>query len=416
MRALFKLAVGAVIVAACAAAQGQEGLRDRDPVLQGAKSIASDLQTATFHYGPWYLLSNFTLSDLGYGQTYFTPSGESDGGITLGASAPQRLYFVPSRRVVFAASVVPQYAWVQQNGAHNQFGYNTRGDAELLFNHLFLDFYGARANELRPQLGEINRVVTIKEREAGVSAEIKYSSRTSALFTARYRDAHYPIDRLQPVDFRTQLGLLDRTEHGYRLSGIHKTFPLTSILVAAEQGRYAFRNDPTRDARRNYAGIGFVTDTGVTVLRGEAGPASLRYKDPTRKDYSGLIANASVSRRLSDRWRAAINAQHDLDFSIYGNNTYYITDRLGARADFAATRKLSIKFISELGHDRYDLVSPLQLVRRRDTIAWNAIGWEYAMRRFRGGFDVGYYDRRTNVTDAEEANGIRLVLHLSFFP
>ena len=121
MRGILRVAACAAILAVSLALQAQEGLRDRDPVLEGARKIASDLQAASFHYGPWYLLSRFTLSDLGYGQSYYSGTGESSSsGLSIGVSAPQRLYLVPSRRVVFAGQVVPQYAWV--GGGRSQFG------------------------------------------------------------------------------------------------------------------------------------------------------------------------------------------------------------------------------------------------------------------------------------------------------
>lgn len=417
MRGLLKLAAVAGILAISLAAQAQqEGLRDRDPVLEGAKRIASDLQSATFHYGPWYLLSRFNLTDLGWGQQYYLGTGKtSGGGITLAATAPQRLYFVPHRRIVFAGEVTPQYGWIQQNGTHNQFGYSTRGDAEFIFNHLFLDFYGGQANELRPQPGEINRIVTVKERTAGASGEIKYSSRTSALLTARYRDARYPFNRLQPADVRDLLAGLDRTEHSYRASLLHKTFPLTSIILAAEESDYAFTRAASRDARRHYAGAGIVADSGDGVFRIEAGPGRLTFKTPGQKEFKGMLANFSASHRLGERWRIGATGQRDLDFSIYPNNNYYIVDRIGAAADWAATRRLRLRFVSEFGRDLYDVRVGL-LPLRRDRLAWNAIGWEYTLRRFRGGFDVGYYERTSNVPNVDETSGIRLVAHLSFTP
>ena len=417
MRAILKaVAVAAILAVSPVMLAQQEGLRDRDPVLEGAKKVASDLQAATIHYGPWYLLSRVTISDLGYGQQYFTPTGASSGGLTIAASAPQRLYLVPSRRVVFSGEVNPQYAWIQQNGAKNQFGYSTRGDAEFILNHVFLDLYGSQANELRPMPGEINRIVTVKERNAGLSTELKYSSRTSALFTALYRDEKYPLNRLQPAELRAILPLLmDRTEHNYRLSAIHKTFPVTSIIVAAEQSDYAFAHTPSRDSRREYVGAGAVLDNGTTILRVEAGPGKLTFKQAGPKEFKGLLANAALNHRVGERWRIGVNAARDLDFSLYQNNNYYIVDRLSGAVDYAATRRLSLRFTSEYGRDLYDMRIGAQPLRR-DQIAWNAIGWTYALRRVRGGFDVGYYHRNSNVPDVDEVDGIRMVVHLSFTP
>jgi len=415
VRGISKVAAIVAIIAVTLAAEAQEGLRDRDPVLEGAKKIASDLQAASYHSGAWYLLSRFQIADLGYGQQYYSQTGESNSGISIAASAPQRLYYVPSRRVVLSAQATPQYAFIQQGGVKNQFGFSARGDAELIFNHIFADFYVSGANELRPQPGEINRVLTIKERETGVSGELKYSSRTSALFSARFRNADYPLDRLQPEKDRDLLLNLDRSEHNYRISALNKTFPLTSLLVAAEHSIYSFKHASQRDATRDYVGAGFVLDNGDGVLRVEAGPGHLTFKTPGQKEFSGLFVNGSASHRVGQRWRIGATAQRDLDFSIYGNNNYYIVDRVGASADWAATRRLTVRLLSEAGRDTYDVPVNGQPLRR-DRITWNAIGWNYSLRRLRGGFDVGYYDRTTNVADAEKSNGIRTVIHLSFTP
>jgi len=415
VRGFSKFAVAAAMAAVSFAALAQEGLRDRDPVLQAAKKIASDLQAATFHYESFYLLSRFELADLGYGAQYSTPVGTASGGFSIAASAPHRLYYVPSRRVVFSAEATPQYAWVHEKGAHSQFGYNTRFDAQFILNHVYLDFYHAQANELRPHTGELNRVLTVKDSETGVSGELKYTSRTSALFSVRYHQARFPLNRLQPVEFEQRIPLLDRAERNYRASVLHKTFPLTSLMIAAERSDYEFRNDRMRDSSRSYAGAGFALDAGNAVIRGEAGPVRLQFDDASKKDYSGLIGNGSASRRFGDRWRGGVSVQRDLDFSIYQNNSYYLLDRLSLTADWAATRRLSLRFLSETGRDTYEVPS-FGLIRREDTILWNAVGWNYQLRRLRGGFDVGYYDRTSTVPDVDESKGIRFVVHLSFTP
>jgi len=419
VRGNWKFAVAAAVAAVGLTAQAQEGLRDRDPVLQAAKKIASDLQAASFHNGDFYLLSHFELADLGYGAQYYSPTGTTNSGFSLEASAPQRLYFVPSRRVVLSIDAVPQIAWIHENGTHTQSGYRFRGDAQFIFNHLYLDFYGMITDELRAHTGELNRVLTIKEHETGISGEIKYTSRTSALFSARYRQADYPLNRLQPSVFESQIPLLDRDEHNYRVSALHKTFPLTSLTLAAEHSDYTFKNASVRDSTRDYAAAGFILDNGTTVVRAEAGPGRLNFKQPGQRDFSGILGSANISHRAGDRWRIGANTQRDLDFSIYPGNSYYLSDRYEVGIDYAATRRLSLRAVSDISIDHYDVRSPVLPVffpLRRDRTTWNAIGWGYNMRRLRGGFDVGYYKRTSTTPDVDQSHGIRFVVHLSFTP
>jgi len=63
--------------------------------------------------------------------------------------------------------------------------YALRADAHFLTNHLYLDVYRTRANQMRAFVSDINRMATVKENETGVVGEFKYSSRTSALFALR---------------------------------------------------------------------------------------------------------------------------------------------------------------------------------------------------------------------------------------
>ena len=403
------------ILTLSAAAQ-QEGLRDRDPSLSASKKIASDLQQATLHFGDFYLLSRFQLSDIGYGQEFFTPTGEEAGKITLGASAPQRLYFVPNRRIVFSADANPSYTWLGQSGTrNNQFGFSSRGDVQFLFNHVWLNLWGARARELRPQFGEINRVVTIHENQVGARGELKYSSRTSLIFSGDFRGARYPPGQLQPTEFRSILGLNDRKEHNFRTSLNHKTFPLTSLSLAYERSNYSFERTTYRNGYRQFVGLGVNFDNGTTVVQAEAGPGHLRFNQPGQKEFSGTLGKIAIARRAAQRTRFSLSANRDLDFSIYAFNNYYILERLAGTIEYSATRRLTVRYISQYGRDLYEVAVPL-LPLRRDSISWNAVGWDYGLRRIRGGFDVGYYRRNSNVPDVDVSHGIRAVLHLSITP
>ena len=81
-------------------------------------------------------------------------------------------------------------------------------------------------------------------REVGVAGEVKYSSRTSAIFNVRFRDTEYPEDRFQPDPQQDHVAIevLDRREKNARVAFHHKTFPRTSLFVAAEGSDYDFVN------------------------------------------------------------------------------------------------------------------------------------------------------------------------------
>lgn len=392
----------------------QEGLRDRDPTFTASKQIASDLNQAFAHSGPFYFLSRIQISDLGYSQEVFLPVTAASKGLTFAMTAPQRLYFVPSRKAVYSIQVTPSYAWIKKPDGGNQFGWTARGDAQYLLNHLYLDLYAEGNNDLRASTAEINRIVTERNRELGAKGEIKYSSRTSVLFSADHRTTRFPLDRFQPVEVIALLPLLDRSENNYRLSLLHKTFPVTSLLLATERSDYTFSNFSGHDAHRTYTGAGFVWDHGRERWHFEAGPAKLDFKTVGVKDYSGVIGNTDASFRVAERTVLNLGAARDLDFSLFDRNSYYLFDRAQASINYAATSHLTLRVISELGRDSYQV--PVNSIFRRDQYSFNGIGWDYAIRHAQGGFDVGYFRRTSNVPDAEHQNGIRLLAHLSFTP
>ena len=411
--------LGAVVLAALPVAAAAQ-VRDRDPALAGQKALAGDLQTATFHKGFFYLLSRLQLADIGYDQEFYAPTADQSNGVSFGISAPQRLYFIPRKKIVFSVDAIPSYSFVTGSTSRGQAGYALRGDARFLFNHLYLDTFASEANQLRANTGELNSLLTQKETAVGMNGEFKYSSRTSLTFSASSRKTAFPDSRLQPNGIPIQL--LDRTSEGGRLSVVHKTFPLTSLRLVVSSEHADFKNLPSRTSTRFFGGAGLGFDNGRMSIAAEAGLGRLDFRDPLIKDFRGGVGSASLSRRLNARWSGVLTASRDADYSILQNNGYYLLDRGSASLSYAATRRLTLHVLSQLGRDRYAV--PTNGIRRIDSIQYNAGGWDYALRRMRGGFDVGYYHRSTNDPfddpvvhlPAAEDDGIRFVIHLSFTP
>ena len=398
-------------------ASAQEGLRDRDRTFTASRKIAEDMRSARLRYGPFYFLSRLELSDIGYTDQFYLPTDDQASGLTASVIAPQRLYFVPSRKTIFSAEVTPQYYFLEKNrgsSSRDHVGFFTRADAQIFLNHFYFDVYGTRSQELRGNV-DINRLATRADKSIGTTGEFRYSSRTSATWAASYRQSRYPTSRLQPEDI--DVHLLDRTEHNVRIGARHKTFPLTSLLVAAEVSNYAFPFTTYKDSRRTYAGAGFDFDNGRSGLRAEAGMASLTWKRQGPKEFHGAVGNAQFTRKLNDRMTLSLGGTRDVDFSIYVNNYYFVADRAAFSTDYSATRRLTLRFASTYGRDSYDIPTLVNgfSVRRRDNVSFTSVGWIYSLRRLRGGFDVGWYQRNSNV-EVDDNNGIRLVLHLSLAP
>src|SRR4051795_1422574 len=314
-----RLFIVALILCACAGgAFAQNGLRDRERAIAASQEIASDLRKAHFHHGPFYLLSTFQLSDIGYDSSFYVPTADRQSGFRFGVQAPTRLYIVPSKKTIYSIDVRPEWSFFNGGRNSNLFGYKARADAQYLLNHLYLDVYGEKSNQLRADVAEIARLLTERANAYGVSGEFKYSSRTSATFNAATLNMVYPLSKLQPSGFPVEL--LDRNGHNYRLAINHKTFPLTSLFATGELSDYSFTNARYKDARRSFTGAGFVHDTGRTVTRLEAGAGKLDFIDPTQHNFQGALGNLTSNKKFGRSTTGAISASRDLDFSLFTAN------------------------------------------------------------------------------------------------
>ena len=426
---VLRLAVAAACLAIGSSSLFAQGVRTRERTFEASEVLAADLRRARVHSGPFYLLSNIQFSDLGYESQFFFPSAEQGGGFSLVVSAPQKLYFVPTRKTIYSLTVTPEYAFFNKGGGNGDspWGYLVRGDAHYLLNHIYINVFGMQSNRLQALSGEINRIVTQRDETAGVTGEFRYSSKTHAFYTFSGRRATYPSSRYQPSDLtapvpgiRGSIFDLDRRERNARVSLLHRTFPLTSLTLAAEANKYTFPSSADRNSTRRYVAPGLAYDSGRTTFKAEAGPAVVHFYTPSlTPDFHGIVGNAAFGHSINPKTSLTLAADRDVDFSIAAGERYYVGDRALFAVERQATRRLSLRFSSTVGRDIYpvDTLNPVNALfeRRRDEFSFTAIGWRYTMRHIRGGFDIGYYQRRSNF-EIDEQNGIRLGIALSLSP
>lgn len=396
--------------------QQHQTLRDRDPDIDAAKKIAAEVQQAGFHWGSFYLQSRLRLADAGFATDVSVPTGDTSGGVRLAVEAPQRLYYVPHRKVVFSADLVPSYAFL--GNGEGQFDYTARADAHLLLNHLYLDPYVVLTDKIRAHVSEINRLATARESEFGVNGEWKHSSRTSAIFSVRRRNLSYPCsrpgntdpcDRLQPRDL--PMDLLDRDELTGRVALHHKTFPLTSLFLAAEGGKYEFDRTSFKNSTRRTFGAGFSFDSGRSKVRGEAGLARLDFEQRSESDFEGVTGSLSTERSVG-RWAAGVGVARDIGFSIFAGNNYFESTTANAGLSRRVGRSASVR----IGALRERDVFPNSLPgrpKRVDDISFYSTGFTYGIWKIGVGTDVGWYER-TSTYEGDRDAGIRWLLHLSF--
>lgn len=415
MRQRQVLFVAMILCALAPSVYAQHGLRDRERSFEASQKIANDLRMSRFHSGPFYMLTSLQLSDIGYESQFFVPTADQTSGFTFGLQAPTRIYIVPRKKTIYSVDLIPEWSYFRRTGKQNVFGYRSRADAQYLLNHLYLDFYVQQSNQLRADVAEIAQLLTERARAAGVAGELKYSSRTSFTFNAVTRSNRHPGTAIQPLGL--PVDLLDRSEHDYRVTFNHKTFPLTSLFLSSEYSNYSFSNASFKNGQRTYGGAGFVHDSGKAVTRLEAGAGTLDFRRPDQHDFKGFLGNVSSSRKLGRSTTAHVNASRDVDFSIFANNNYYIADRFSVGSEWDVTRRLQLTAQSSIGRDLYDtpVAGPHGIVRRRDNFSFTSVGWTYGLARLRFGFDVGYVSRKSNF-DVNLDRGTKILLRLSYTP
>jgi hypothetical protein len=245
---------------------------------------------------------------------------------------------------------------------------------------------------------------------------MKYSSRTSGVFTVRLRKSDYPLSRYQPefentLDFNP-IQLLDRREKNARFSVYHKTFPLTSLFASTEVSKYEFTQAHSRNSTRTWVGAGFLYDSGRAQVRLEAGPVRLNFNDPLQRDHSGITGSLRGSLAQGRRTYSG-GVERDLGFSIFANNNFFVADRANAGVAYNATRRLTLRANASGERDHYETL--VRGLERQDDITFSSLGFTYAFRKLTTGLDVGWYTRDSTY-GGDTDSGLRYILHLSFTP
>jgi hypothetical protein len=391
--------------------------RDRETRLRGKDEVQRDLDRAQLRLGAFYLYSTFEIGELGYDENLYAPTEEERDDFTISLSAPQRLYFVPSRKFVLSADVRPGYVWYRKAEDARHWNLRYRGDMHLLFNRMYSDFYYEKADERRRDLSELNFLVDLDSQQIGNDTEIAISSRSNIVTGVFFREIEYPNAEGTAFDFE-EVSRLNRDEARYSAAFRHKTFPLTSTEIGAARETYDFQ-DNRRDGDRDQAWVGATRRTGRSTLRAQIGAARLDYIDPSEKDYSGPLGFVSYEFSPRRRWVGTITGRRDLVFSVYAENQHFAADRLSATFTLPATRWLDLRFVGEAGKNSYFVPTFDEIDRinkeREDDILYGSVGFTTRLNRLAVGLDVGRFERKSNFMRFDE-DGIRLVLRLSLTP
>lgn len=392
--------------------------RDREIRLLGRDKVQDDIRRSQFRYGPLFLYSTFEISDFGYDENLYAPTEEERDDLIISVSAPQKLYLVASKKLVFSADLRPGYTWYKEAEDDRHWNHRYRADVHLLFNRMYSDFYYERIDERKRDLSELNFLVNLEQSEVGNESEIAFSSRTTVLTGVSFRDIKYPDGEIDSPFNLDEVTRLERQESKVWATVRHRTFPVTSTSFGFARENYDFTNSEF-DGERNQLFAGAQRETARTTMRSEVGYAVLDYAEPSLEDYHGPLGFVSYDFRPRERYLLALTGRRDLVFSVFENNQHFAADRLRAALVVPFTRFFDFRLTGEIGRNEYFVptLDPTDGVvkLRQDDITYASAGILVRLARIAFGVDVADYERVSNFSGYSE-DGIRLVLRLSLTP
>jgi hypothetical protein len=177
----------------------------------------------------------------------------------------------------------------------------------------------------RPNL-EIDIPVPETTQALGAGTDVRLGSRTVLTFDAGRRKVELEETEFQGVDLATALNR--RTDTLATSMRIALT-PLTTFVLSADSVRDTFLNDPLRDTDS----IGFLPGFELkpaALIAGSAFVGVRRFNpdDPALPDYTGLVANVSVSFTVKARTLIAVGARRFVDYSFEPEEPYFINGGL----------------------------------------------------------------------------------------
>lgn len=421
------LSIAFLLFALPSRAQSGARRRDRNRDLDAKEKIKKDLLAAQLRFGRMFILSKFqvgspTLEQLGnvsweVDQPLYVPGTEKND-FALYLRAPQKIYYVLNRKMLFSVDAAPSYLYYLRAHQFRDFGWLLRGDLHFVFNRLYLDFYSGGSDQLWRSTSELRTLVPERQSNWGGRSELLVSSRTQLTFGGAKREYRYGNVDLGTFFFR-DIGQLARTENEYDFQIKHQTFPVATMALGGSVTHVNFDDPTVSDAKETQGYIQYRRQDSHTTIVIQPGFAKLDFDDPSLDRYSGAVGYATMDVQKKQRWTFGLSAERRLEFSLFGRNDYYAADRAGIHASKYFGRRIQLLASVEEGRNRYFVPTPVTTTGdeaiRLDKLTYESLGFTIRIARIETGLTVGHWQRDSNIAGFDD-NGIRLLLHLSFSP
>ncbi len=276
----------------------------------------------------------------------------------------------------------------------------------ILFAEGQRDWYRERpSNEIDYRI----RTIATKDR---LGATWRPASRGSVQIYYGQSDYHYDAGNPEDVpgldtDVISQsiAETLERLESGVGLEGRLKIRPRTTLLVETRGGWIDFESEvPQRDSTSVGMMAGLEFDP-AGALRGfvKLGRKHLAPENDSIDGYSGLIADSNLSLRILDRGDLRLGYRRNTEFSILGDNLFFVVDETGLSWEHFINGRFSIEMGRRLMLIDYPIdidIDPTQgedLRHRADDITHDTATIRYRMGpEMKVGLTLGRWRRNSS--------------------
>ena len=318
-----------------------------------APPVDPDLSTEGMRRaGPFMLRPFVVMKDVGYDDNIRFEAQTQEGDVTATAGAGIDALLRAGERGAFRFFSEADYVAFQQNTDLNHWNAMARARGILLLDRMALSLEDNYVSlEERPS-SEIDE--RIRRNNNALTAGLRTFSKGRLGFKSYLREEK--IEYFPPDPSLNDVGdQLNRLETTLSVVGELRLLPKTTFTLEGAVQRATFDNEAVlRDTRKRAILPGFRFDKSAAVqgdLR--AGPLVLTALDRVDSDWRGMVGDGHLTARAGRSARLKGIFSRNVEFSILGDNLYYVGTLWSAAYEQFFSRRLSGEILYGRGLNHY---------------------------------------------------------------
>ena len=369
------------------------------------------------HVGPFYFTPAVTVEEFGVDTNVFNSADEKkDFTFTV---APHVDVWVPfARRALLTTSLTSDVVYYQAYASERSVNPDVRVRGDAFLNRVTLFAESGYLNTRQRPNFEIDVRARREEQMLRGGVQVRVSPKLLLELAARQQRLDFDADAsFNDTNLRV---MLNRETKVLSPSVRYELTPLTTIALRAEGGDDRFEFSPLRDSDtlRVTPGVEFKAPALIT---GSAYVGFRRFETVSSAlpDFTGTVANASLTHTLKGATRFTFTAERDITYSYEELQPYFVVDGYG----LTVRRQLVGRTDVTVGAQRFkysyrDLVLPgaavVELDRVDRTTTWSATFGYRLGQATRLGFGTFYRQRESNSNRFRDYDGFRFATTVDY--